>query len=139
MGLCHSHQKGGRRYYALAGFLLAFAAIYKHIGICFLLVPAVHWLLARKKGPHYGVLAGVAILVVLAYVIGMYLLWVTSTCAKASVQIQRMYGGIESRGLNYGPGEALRAVIDKYWIFFTTIACLTIGSASSCSGWSSHL
>jgi hypothetical protein len=117
-------------YYTLAGVVLGFATIYKHTGIYFLLVPVINWLLIRENGRHHALLLRAAALVVLAYIVGMYLVWGNEYLSQSWVQIQRTYGGMGARGVNYGIGEVIQAIVDRYWIFFTTIICLIAGSVT---------
>lgn len=113
--------------YVLAGVFLALAAIYKHTGLVFLLVPVLTWLLIRKSGEHHLVLLLVATIVILFYVVGMSYFFEATYWFQTLVQVRRSLGMVDSRGLTYGLVEVIRALINGYWIFFTTIASLIVG------------
>lgn len=114
--------------HALAGVILAFAAIYKHTGLYFLIVPILTLLLARKAGEHHLVLLLISTIVILFYVSWMSYIFGDEYWIQTFVQVRRALGmGGSSRGLTYGLTEVIRAFINGYWIFFTTIVSLIIG------------
>ncbi len=114
--------------YVLTGVVLALAAIYKHTGLCFLMVPMLTWFLTRKAGEHHLVLLLVATIVILFYVAWMSYIFGDEYWFQSLVQVRRSLGiGGSSRGLTYGLTEVFRALINGYWVFFTTIANLIIG------------
>lgn len=107
--------------YALAGVVLALAAIYKHTGLYFLLVPMLTWLLTRKAQKHHLVLLCAAAHIVMLYVAGMYLAFGNEYLFQSLVQVRRALGVVPSRGLTYGLTEAVLAITNTYWVFFVTI------------------
>lgn len=111
-------------YFVLAGATLAFAGVYKHTGICFLLVPLINVILTNKQRRAHAVLFGTALAVIILFVVGMYLTWGNEYITQSLIQIRRTFGGISSRGLNFGFGEALQALLNTYWIFFLTLVCI---------------
>lgn len=116
--------------FALAGVVLALAAIYKHTGLYFLLVPMLTLLLTRKAWKHHLVLLIAACHIVLFYIAGMYLAFGNDYLFQSLVQVRRALGmGGSSRGLTYGLIEVIRALTSAYWIFFITIVCLITGPA----------
>lgn len=131
-GLCFyamALKKDRRWCWVLAGVVLGLAAIYKHTGFYFLLVPVLTGLLTKGKvRGHYVVLLGAAALVILLYVTGMYLAFGDEYLFQTLVQIRRALGMAPSSGLTYGLAEVVQALANTYWIFFTTIICLIVGS-----------
>lgn len=131
-GLCLyalAFKKDRVRYYVLAGVILALAAIYKHTGLYFLLVPILTWLLTRKAGEHHLVLFLVATNLILFYIAGMSYFFEGDYWFQTLVQVRRALGMVSSRGLTYGLPEVVQALNNGYWIFFVTIACLILGFA----------
>lgn len=114
-------------YYLLAGGTLALAAIYKHTGLAFLLVPAFNLLLTRKNLPQHILLFSVSAFTVLTYVGGSYLVFGKEFFTQTLVQIRRALGMIPSRALSYSLIEIFPQMISRYWFFFTTIICLILG------------
>lgn len=114
-------------YYVLAGVFLALAAVYKHTGLHFLLVPIFTWLLARGRDRRrHLMLLAVANLVILLYAAGMYRAFGGEYLFQTMVQVRRALGA-PSRGLTYGPVEAIWAVTNTYWVFFTTLLFTAAG------------
>jgi 4-amino-4-deoxy-L-arabinose transferase-like glycosyltransferase len=111
-------------YYTLAGMFLAFAAIYKHTGIPFLLVPLVNPLMSRRNWKNHLVIFLTIAVVLLLYVDAMLILWPKDFLFDNWVQIQRALGIISSHGLNYGLGEVISAIIQTYWVFFITVVSI---------------
>jgi len=115
-------------WYILAGMLLAFAAIYKHTGIPFLLVPAVNLLMTRKDWKNHLLIFQTMFIVVLIYVVLMLSFWRNDFLFDTWVQIERSLGKIGSRGLNYRLDSIIQALVQTYWVFFATvISIVTIG------------
>ena len=120
-------KKGKLFYYFLAGGVLALAAIYKHTGLAFLLVPAFNLLLSRKNFPQHILLFSVSALTVLGYVASSYFIFGEEFLTQTLVQIRRALGMVPSRALSYNFFEILPEIVSRYWFFFTTIICLVIG------------
>jgi len=132
-GLClyaAAVKRGHRWRYALAGVVLALAAIYKHTGLYFLLVPMLTWLLARKNGRGHVVLLVVAAHVVILYVLAMYMAFGDVYLFQSLVQVRRALGVVSSRGLTYGLTEATQALTNTYWVFFVTILVVVGGAVA---------
>lgn len=115
---------GKTPYYLAAGFFLAFAAIYKHTGLPFLAVPIINLMIIRKDWKRHIILIQTMAIVVLIYMATMWAVWGTVFTQQTWVQIERAFGNIGSRGLNYGFSEAISAITQTYWVFFVTIAAL---------------
>jgi len=115
---------GKTPYYLVAGFFLAFAAIYKHTGLPFLAIPIINLMIIRKDWKQHIILIQTMAIVVLIYMATMWAVWGTVFTQQTWVQIERAFGNIGSRGLNYGFSEAISAVTQTYWVFFVTIAAL---------------
>lgn len=116
-------------YYILSGVVLTMAAMWKHTGLVFLMVPFFTWLLTRKAGEHHLVLLLVAGIVILFYVAAMSYVFGEAYWIQSEVQVRRALGigMVEYRGLAYGWREVAQALTKTYWIFFITIACLIVG------------
>jgi hypothetical protein len=114
------------QYYVLAGVFLAFAAIYKHTGIPFLLVPAVNLLLTRQNWRTHISLYIAMITVVIGYIGAMLIIWPNEFLFDNWVQIGRVMGAIQSRGLNYGIEEIISAITQTYWVFFATVTAILV-------------
>jgi len=115
---------GKTPYYLAAGFFLAFAAIYKHTGLPFLVIPIINLMIIRKDWKQHIILIQTMAIVVLIYMATMWTVWGTVFTQQTWVQIERAFGNIGSRGLNYGFSEAISAVTQTYWVFFVTIVTL---------------
>jgi 4-amino-4-deoxy-L-arabinose transferase-like glycosyltransferase len=111
-------------YYLLAGFFLAFAAVYKHTGIPFLIVPIINFAITRKDRKKHLLLVYTMCTVVLLYLIIMLFIWNDYYRFQTWVQIERTLGNIGSRGLNYGLGAIITAVYQTYWVFVVTVATI---------------
>lgn len=115
---------GKTPYYLVAGFFLAFAAIYKHTGLPFLAVPIINLMITRKDWKNHIVLIQAMAIVVLIYMAAMWAVWGSVFTLQTWVQIERAFGNIGSRGLNYSAFDVISAVTQTYWVFFVTIAAL---------------
>jgi 4-amino-4-deoxy-L-arabinose transferase-like glycosyltransferase len=122
-------QRGKWLYYGLAGVFIGGAFVYKHIGIVFLLTPVIYLVLTRKEWRKHLVLFATAFAIIVAYVATMLVLWHEAFINQITVQVRRIFGAMESRGLNYGLSEALQAVVSNYWIFFVTVFALLGGGS----------
>jgi 4-amino-4-deoxy-L-arabinose transferase-like glycosyltransferase len=112
----------------LAGIAIGAALIYKHTGIIIAGAVIINWLVfvRRQHQLHYRLL-GVALAVVIVYVGTMYAIWGEEFLDQSAAQIRRSLGLQVAPGLNFGIGEALRALWDIYWIFTGTILVMLAG------------
>lgn len=122
-----------------AGIILGFAASYKHVGIVAAFAVALHFVLLMvtsvihkevelpKIKLHLLVLFCTGV-VVLTYMAGMALTVREPYIDATTVQINRALGVQVSRGLNYGLGEAVQALVQTYWAFFGSIFLLVISN-----------
>ncbi len=117
-------KNGKTPYYLVAGFFLAFAAIYKHTGLPFLAVPVINLMITRKDWKQHIILIQAMAIVVLIYMATMWAVWGSVFTLQTWVQIERAFGNIGSRGLNYSVFDVISAVTQTYWVFFVTIAAL---------------
>ncbi|MHA1972900.1 MAG: ArnT family glycosyltransferase [Candidatus Hodarchaeales archaeon] len=108
-------------YYLIAGIFLTFAAIYKHTGIPLIAVPFVNLLLIRKEWKNHLVLIQTMIIVVLVYVAAMWAIWGELYTFQTWVQMERAFGNIGSRGLNFSVTDAISAIVQTYWVYTVTI------------------
>lgn len=122
-----AEKKENMIFYILAGVVLAFAAVYKHTGVYFLLVPIITFLFKKENGKNHLLMFFISAIVVLLYVASMFYFFKEEIFIQSKVQLQRALGIISSPGLNYGLEEVLFAFADTYWVFFTTIICLIVG------------
>jgi 4-amino-4-deoxy-L-arabinose transferase-like glycosyltransferase len=113
------------RPYLLAGLLLGFTAIFKHVGVYFALAAALEALLLRRF--HRGiVVAGVAVLATaVVYVACMLAIFRSGGHSyfadETLVQIQRTLGAHEARGSITGPTQVVNALLGQYRIFVGTL------------------
>lgn len=113
--------------YIAAGATIGLAVIFKHIGVYLVLVVLTNWLLMRKHGMgHLATLLTIGIIVA-AYVSWMYVLYGQIYLDQQIHQLDRLFGLLRSRGLNFGLLEAARIIVDRYWIFVTTVLALVLG------------
>lgn len=105
----------------LSGAVIGFAADFKHIGICFLLVVIVHWILTFRHHKIHAVVIPMVLILIAAYVIGMVLEVKQPYIDGTYVQILRSTGAQTARGLNYSNEVAIQALIHTYWAFAGTI------------------
>ncbi len=114
--------------YFLAGILTGCVLIYKQTGAFIVLGIFANWCFQRKHHGGHVLLLSTAFVVLLGYLLGMHLSFGSLFDNAYVVQIERTYGTRPSPGLNYGLSTALRAIIDHYFIFVTTIVVLISGS-----------
>lgn len=121
------------RYYLMTGVFLAFAAVYKHTGIPFVLVPVVNFLIMRRDYTNHLVTWLSMMLVVTIYVLVMVIFWQKDFVFDNWVQIERVLGKIGSRGLNYSLSDVINAVVQTYWVFFATVLSIVSVGLTVCS------
>lgn len=120
------HKK--KLFYLITGILLGLTVIYKHTGIYFLAIPIFYLIFTKRDYKYHSILFISSVLVVSIYLLLMYLTWGNLYLEQTSIQIQRTLGIINSRGLNYSFNDALNALVQTYWIYFTTIIALITGT-----------
>ncbi len=113
--------------FALAGAAIGAAAIFKQTGAYVLLAALLCWLILRRDHRGHLVMVGVAVTVIVAYVvvmIRMYNLpghpWFTS---QSLVQIQRVLGIQQSGGTLTSPGKLAHLLAAQYGIFVPSLLC----------------
>jgi hypothetical protein len=120
-------ESGRTRTYVLAGLAFGIAIVFKHIGVYLVLATIATWLLVRKDSRGYICMLTMMTLVVLAYVIGMRADFGQIFFNQEFTEFDRLIGTSSARGINYGPLDALRIILDKYWVFVTTVITLLLG------------
>ncbi|MHA1852050.1 MAG: ArnT family glycosyltransferase [Candidatus Heimdallarchaeaceae archaeon] len=120
-------RKDKKIYYVLAGVVIALAAIYKHTGMYFLLVPAINLVLTKIDYKKHLLLLGCSLLVIYLYIVSMSILFEYDYLFQSWVQIQRAFGKIPSRGMNWGIETILTTIRETYWIFAITLIAITTG------------
>ncbi len=121
------NQQVAMRWAYLAGILIGAAAIYKHIAVIFLAAIVVHLLLTREHKRQHAVVMILALTMLATYIITMMVLVNGPYQDATMVQIRRVFGEQEARGLSYGPKEAVSALIDTYWAFAGSVLVLVLG------------
>lgn len=124
----HASQHERPLEFALAGVMLAFTAVYKHTGIYFLLIPIIYYWFTKKDKRGHKILYTFSFITIVLYLLSMYTAWGGLYIEQTTVQVRRALGIIDSRGLNYTILDALDALKNTYWIYFTTIASLLAGT-----------
>jgi 4-amino-4-deoxy-L-arabinose transferase-like glycosyltransferase len=123
---------GKTRYYLMTGTLLALAAVYKHTGIPFVLVPIVNFLITRRDWKNHLVTFLSIMVVGVMYVLTMMYLWQDDFLLGTWVQIERVLGNMSSRGLNYGLDDVVSAVVQTYWVFVATVVSIIVVGLTTC-------
>jgi 4-amino-4-deoxy-L-arabinose transferase-like glycosyltransferase len=107
--------------FALAGAALACAAIFKQTGAYALFAVLLCWLIVRRAHRGHFVLLGVAVAVIVAYVIAMTRMydlpgrdWFTQ---QSLVQLRRVLGLQQSGGTLASPGAVLHLLAAQYRYF----------------------
>jgi hypothetical protein len=134
IGLWCFHQAITRkqaRWALLTGIFIGGATIYKHNAVIFIVVILMHWVLTHQQHRRHLIVLLTSIVVIVAYVAVMYLSWGDTFIRQSTNQLNRSTGQSESRGLNYGVGEAVRALYSTYWAFVGSIASIGIGVAAA--------
>lgn len=116
--------------FILAGVLLAAAMLYKHTGAYLLLIPALYYFFTREETRKHRNLYISAAITIAVYVAAMLLLWGDVYVQQTWVQVQRVLGVLDSRGLNITLSQAASAVVQTYWIYITTLSVLMLGLAT---------
>ena len=134
IGLWCFHQAITRkqaRWALLTGLFIGGAAVYKHNGAIFLVVILMHWVLTHQQHRRHLIVMLSSIVVIVAYVGVMYLSWGDTYLKQSTNQLNRSTGQSESRGLNYGVAEAVKAFTSTYWAFAGSIISIGIGVAAA--------
>lgn len=116
--------------FVFAGILLGLAVVYKHTAIHIIGIPIIMALFSLKRKQwqkHMLVLIGI-ISICLIYFDVMALAYGKVFIQDTLVQIQRAFGGIDSRGLNFDAATTLKAIYETYWVFFTTVGILGVSA-----------
>lgn len=119
--------EGKLHLWIIAGVLLGLTVVYKHIGVYLVAVVMANWLILRKYFKGHLVTMTTIGVVVVSYVVVMYLIGGQYYIDQQMTMFGRLFGTIESRGLNFGIGDALGVIVNRYWIFATTILVLIGG------------
>lgn len=118
---------GESSHYLLAGVLIGLTIVYKHIGIYLILAVFANWFLVRRNHMQHLYLLISTSVVIGIYELAMYQTFGDLFFAQQFVQFKRATGGLSARGMNFSPIEALEVIGERYWIYLTTIAALSIG------------
>jgi 4-amino-4-deoxy-L-arabinose transferase-like glycosyltransferase len=109
--------------YNLAGFVLAAAALYKHVGLYFLLAVAICWWIGgRRHARAHVTMAATALALILFYVWSMYLAYGSTFLEQYQIQVRRTLGLQESRGIVESLDHLVAAVTGNYGIYAGMIA-----------------
>ena len=111
--------------FALAGLVLAFAAIFKQTGAYALIAVLLCWLITRRAHKGHLVLLGVAVAVIIAYIVAMHRMydlpgrpWFTN---QSLVQVRRVLGLQQSGGTLTSPGALLHLLEAQYRYFVPSV------------------
>jgi hypothetical protein len=122
-----ANETGRTSTYVLAGLMFGLAIDFKHIGVYLVIATIATWLLVRKDSRGYFWMLTTMALVVVAYVLGMGATFGQVFFDQEFVQFNRLIGTTAGPGLNYGPVEAFQIIVDRYWVFVTTVVTLLFG------------
>lgn len=113
--------------FALAGAAIGAAAIFKQTGSYALLTTLLCWLIIRRDHKGHLIMTGVAVTVIVAYLVtmtGMYNLpghpWFTS---QSLVQLRRVLGIQQSGGTLTSPAKLVHLLAAQYGIFVPSLLC----------------
>lgn len=120
-------KQGVIKWYA-AGTALGLAIVYKHIGIYIAIAIALAFLIGDKKKKFGYLLMGLTIgNIVAIYLLTMYLIYGMAYFDQQLVQLNRLLGTSSSLGMNFGLRETISVIIDRYWIYLSTVLVLVVG------------
>jgi 4-amino-4-deoxy-L-arabinose transferase-like glycosyltransferase len=121
----HALERPSWQRFALAGAAIGVAAIFKQTGAYVLLATLLCWLIIRRDHKGHLLMTGVALTIVVAYLVtmtSMYNLpghpWFTS---QSLVQIQRVLGIQQSGGTLTSPGKLVHLLAAQYGIFVPSL------------------
>jgi 4-amino-4-deoxy-L-arabinose transferase-like glycosyltransferase len=111
--------------FALAGAVLALAAIFKQTGVYALFTVLFCWLILRRSHRGHFVLLGVAAAVIVVYIVAMHRMydlpgrpWFTE---QSLVQLRRVLGLQQSGGTLGSPGALLHLLAAQYRYFVPSV------------------
>jgi 4-amino-4-deoxy-L-arabinose transferase-like glycosyltransferase len=110
-----------------AGGVLGFVAVFKHVGIYFLIAVLINWLIVRSDHKKHLALLGTAIGLIATYIGIMSITYGTTYWDESTVQIQRILGMRESRGAVNSVSDIVEPLISQYKIFVLTVLLLVVG------------
>lgn len=110
-----------------AGGALGFVAVFKHVGIYFLIAALINWLIVRREHGKHLALVGTAISTFALYIGIMSITYGTTYWDESTVQIQRILGMRESRGAVNSIGDIIAPLVSQYKIFAITVVMLAVG------------
>jgi len=113
--------------YVYAGIAIALAIIFKHIGVFLIIAIVANWLISRKNTRgHIITLLTIAVSVAV-YVGIMFLIYGPNYITQQVWQFNRLLGVTGSRGMNFSVGTMIKVILDRYWIFVTTVLAIVVG------------
>lgn len=115
--------------YSLAGFVLGFAAIYKHIGVIFIGVVIVHAIIFRKDWRMNLVTLASSGVVACVYVAAASAVFSSVFTQVSLVQLLRSVGEQDSAGALSSLGDAVAPLVGQYSIYVATVALAAVGVA----------
>lgn len=115
------------RDFALAGLALGVVVVFKHIGAYVAIAVVLDWLVARRSTRGYALLLAVLGLVLVGYVVWMDQRFGGLYSANQAHQVQRVLGIVPAPGQNIGAGDVAGAVIERYFIFLSTLVAFVLG------------
>lgn len=115
-------------WYILSGVMLAITVIYKHTGIYYFGVPLLNLIFTKRDPKKHISLYLFGLLTIVTYVLVMYLNWGQIYLDQNMVQIKRAFGIFGARGVQYSFSDAIKAMVNTYWIYISTILTLLIGT-----------
>ncbi|MGD9018549.1 MAG: hypothetical protein PVH30_14270 [Desulfobacterales bacterium] len=104
--------------FALAGALLSAVSIYKHVGLYFLLMVPICWVInGRKDIKAHALLAATAGGLIFAYIFAMVTIYGDFFIDHYTVQIRRTFGLQHSRGVVESFNHLITAITGNYRIY----------------------
>ncbi len=113
--------------YLAAGVCLGAAVVFKHVAGYLVLAVLLHWALIRRDQRQHLVMLGAAVAVACIYLVGMTLAFGHVYWQETGVQFDRTLGIGDVRGTVSTLGQAARAVLGQYGVFYVTILSAALG------------
>lgn len=117
----NAYRRMDTRLFALAGILIGFVTVFKHVGLYFWVAVLIHWLITREQAKRHWVLVGCAAAMVASYIISMTLAFGNDFWRESGIQLIRIAGLRESRGALNELIDFVVPLTQQYRIFAMTV------------------
>jgi 4-amino-4-deoxy-L-arabinose transferase-like glycosyltransferase len=118
---------GKQTWFLVAGLLLGWTVIFKHVGFYLTVAVLINWLIVRKHHRLHLRLLGVVARVIVAYLVVVNFIYGHLFWSDYRVQIDRALGLHEARGTISNFHSVIHPLLAQYHIFYATIALTIVG------------